>query len=108
MVPLSFAHEEFLLADGRALFWPREQALLVADLHLEKASFFARYGQMLPPYDSRETLERVAGAIRPDLDRVGPDGRVDDHVLHTRHGRPGEPRRPRRVEHDHHPATHPQ
>lgn len=68
MVPLSFAMdfagEEFLLTTGRALYWPRERALLVADLHLEKASFFARHGQLLPPYDSRETLERVALAIR--------------------------------------------
>jgi len=69
MVPLSFAPMEFaghelLLAEGRALYWPREQALLVADLHLEKASFYARHGQMLPPYDSRETLERVADAVK--------------------------------------------
>jgi len=64
MVPFSFAGEEFVLVQGRALYWPRERALLVADLHLEKASFFARHGQMLPPYDSRETLERVAIAIR--------------------------------------------
>jgi len=64
MVPFSFAGEEFALTQGRALYWPREQALLVADLHLEKASFFARHGQMLPPYDSRETLERLALAIR--------------------------------------------
>lgn len=64
MVPFSFAGEEMLIAQGRALYWPREQALLVADLHLEKASFFASHGQMLPPYDSRETLERVALAIR--------------------------------------------
>ncbi len=64
MVPLSFAGEEWLLTEGRALYWPRERALLVADLHLEKASFFARHGQPLPPYDSRETLERVALAIR--------------------------------------------
>lgn len=70
MVPLSFqpsfgfAQEEFALVDGRALYWPREQALLVADLHLEKASFYARHGQMLPPYDSRETLARLASAIR--------------------------------------------
>ena len=63
MVPFSFAGEEFSLTRGRALYWPRERALLVADLHLEKASFFARYGQMLPPYDSRETLERLALAI---------------------------------------------
>lgn len=64
MVPLSFAGKEFVLTEGRALYWPRERALLVADLHLEKASFYARHGQMLPPYDSRETLERVALAIR--------------------------------------------
>ncbi|HAV82062.1 MAG TPA: phosphoesterase, partial [Erythrobacter sp.] len=41
MVPLSFAGEEWLLTEGRALYWPRERALLVADLHLEKGSFFA-------------------------------------------------------------------
>ncbi|MXP45736.1 ligase-associated DNA damage response endonuclease PdeM [Allopontixanthobacter sediminis] len=64
MVPLSFANQEFFLTDSGALFWPRENALLVADLHLEKASFFAKHGQMLPPYDSRETLERLAVAIR--------------------------------------------
>jgi DNA ligase-associated metallophosphoesterase len=64
MVPFSFAGEEMRLTQGRALFWPRERALLVADLHLEKASFFAARGQMLPPYDSRETLERLALAVR--------------------------------------------
>ena len=69
MVPVSFASFDFAgqdwaFADARALYWPREQALLVADLHLEKASFFASHGQMLPPYDSRETLERLACAIR--------------------------------------------
>lgn len=39
-----------------ALFWPARRALLVADLHLEKASWFAKGGQMLPPYDSIATL----------------------------------------------------
>lgn len=63
MVPFSFAGEELLLTAGQALYWPRERALLVADLHLEKASFYARFGQMLPPYDSRETLGRVADAV---------------------------------------------
>ena len=64
MVPFSFAGEEMALAEGLAVYWPRERALLVADLHFEKASFFARFGQMLPPYDSRETLGRVAEAVR--------------------------------------------
>lgn len=52
------------MVGGRALYWERENALLVADLHLEKASFFASTGQFLPPYDSRETLERLAAAVR--------------------------------------------
>ena len=43
-----------------ALFWPARRALLVADLHLEKASWFARLGQMLPPYDSIATLSDLA------------------------------------------------
>jgi DNA ligase-associated metallophosphoesterase len=64
MVPFSFAGEEMRLVQGRALFWPRERALLVADLHLEKASYFAGQGQLLPPYDSRETLARLALAVR--------------------------------------------
>lgn len=68
MVPLSFTYpfcgEEFVLTSGNALYWPREQALLVADLHLEKASFYAAGGQHLPPYDSRETLARLADALR--------------------------------------------
>ena len=64
MVPFSFVSVELRLLAGRALFWPSENALLGADLHLEKGSFFARHGQLLPPYDSRETLERLALAIR--------------------------------------------
>ncbi|MGB3805711.1 MAG: ligase-associated DNA damage response endonuclease PdeM [Erythrobacter sp.] len=61
---MEFAGEELLLTKGNALYWPRESALLVADLHLEKGSWFAKQGQMLPPYDSRETLERVADAVK--------------------------------------------
>lgn len=43
-----------------AVWWPGEQALLVADLHLEKGSSFARSGQLLPPYDTMATLQRLA------------------------------------------------
>ena len=63
MVPFSFFGEQMALSSARALYWPRMEALLVADLHLEKASFFASAGQMLPPYDSRETLVRLAELI---------------------------------------------
>ncbi len=35
------------------------RALVVADLHLEKGSAYAARGQMLPPWDTRETLRRL-------------------------------------------------
>lgn len=60
MPPLLFGGHEFRVAGGRALFWPRRRALIVADLHLEKASWFALRGQMLPPHDSMATLEALA------------------------------------------------
>ena len=56
MVPFSFCGHELAALPQGALFWPARRALLVADLHLEKASWFARLGQMLPPYDSVATL----------------------------------------------------
>ncbi len=46
------------LGEG-ALYWPERRALVLADLHLEKASWYARGGQMLPPYDSLATLDRL-------------------------------------------------
>ena len=67
MVPFSFAGETFEATRAGALFWRSEQALLVADLHLEKASWFARFGQFLPPYDSHATLTALAG----EVDRTG-------------------------------------
>jgi DNA ligase-associated metallophosphoesterase len=63
MVPFSFAGETFEATPDGALFWPSEQALLVADLHLEKASWFARLGQFLPPYDSHATLTALAAEV---------------------------------------------
>jgi DNA ligase-associated metallophosphoesterase len=46
-----------------ALYWPEESLLVVADLHLEKGSSFARRGQLLPPYDTAETLARLAKLV---------------------------------------------
>jgi DNA ligase-associated metallophosphoesterase len=66
MVPLSFARHDFFATAEGALHWPTEQALLVADLHLEKASWFAAGGQFLPPYDSLATLQ----ALEREIDRT--------------------------------------
>ena len=63
MVPFSFAGETFVASPEGALHWPAQSALLVADLHLEKASWFARLGQFLPPYDSVATLTALAELV---------------------------------------------
>ena len=63
MVPFSFAGEMFAATPGGALFWPNWQALLVADLHLEKASWYAKGGQFLPPYDTHATLSALAAEV---------------------------------------------
>lgn len=67
--PISVCGKAFIADMSGALYWPAESALIVADLHLEKGSAFAARGQMLPPYDTRDTLLRLAAAI----DRFNPD-----------------------------------
>lgn len=68
MVPLSFASREFIATREGALFCPATRTLVVADLHLEKASWYAALGQMLPPYDSMATLTALARLV----DRLQP------------------------------------
>ena len=63
MVPLLFGGHRLHPLQCGALWWPARGALLVADLHLEKASAYARQGSMLPPYDSIETLTRLADCV---------------------------------------------
>ena len=71
MVRFSFCGHELMALPQGALFWPARRALLVADLHLEKASWFAKSGQMLPPYDSIATLaDLTAVAVATDAAEI--------------------------------------
>lgn len=63
MVPFSFSGHDLLALPQAALFWPARRALLVADLHFEKASWFAQLGQMLPPYDSLATITDLEALV---------------------------------------------
>ncbi len=84
-----------LIADiSGVVLEPETQTLLVADLHFEKGSAFAARGQLLPPYDTRETLRRLSSAImRLEAKRVfalgdsfhdlGADGRMHDSDAST-------------------------
>ncbi len=59
LTSIGIAGAELLLDPSGAAFWAEERLLVVADMHLEKGSAFARRGQMLPPFDTRDTLDRL-------------------------------------------------
>jgi DNA ligase-associated metallophosphoesterase len=62
--PLHIAGERVMLDPAGAAFWPAQSLLAVADLHLEKGSAAAARGQLVPPWDTRATLDVLAGLLR--------------------------------------------
>lgn len=62
--PLHFAGERLMLTPEGALFWPAQGLLAVADLHFEKGSAAAARGSLVPPWDTRATLDVLAGLLR--------------------------------------------
>lgn len=60
---LDVAGVAFDLRPACTAYLPEHELLLVADLHLEKGSGYASRGQMLPPYDSAETLNRLVAEM---------------------------------------------
>jgi DNA ligase-associated metallophosphoesterase len=55
--------ERLLLDPSGAAWWPDERTLVFADIHFEKGSSYARRGALLPPYDTRTTLKRIAAVV---------------------------------------------
>jgi uncharacterized protein len=67
---MTIAGSQAVLRASGALWLEDFRALVVADLHLEKGSSYAARGQLLPPYDTAETLARLDTeviALRPDV-----------------------------------------
>ena len=53
--------ENLVAMPSGALWWPAEATLVVADLHLSKSNrMVRRTGAMLPPYETQDTLARLA------------------------------------------------
>lgn len=57
------AGAEAVLRASGAMWLAPSRTLIVADLHFEKGSAYAARGQMLPPYDTADTLRRLAREI---------------------------------------------
>ena len=61
---LSFCGADLRACDSGALWWPEHKLLVVSDLHLGKSERIARLGgALLPPYETRETLKKLAREI---------------------------------------------
>lgn len=57
------AGERLHLHPHAAAYWPAHDTLIVADLHLGKATHFRRHGVPVPGYVQDETLEKLAGLL---------------------------------------------
>ena len=68
--PVHLAGERLMLDPAGALVWPEVGLLAVSDLHLEKGSSFARRGMLLPPWDTRATIDRMLLLLRRWQPRV--------------------------------------
>ena len=56
--------EQLIARQDGSLWWPDAKLLVVADLHLEKGTWYgSRTAQALPPYDTRATLAALRRAI---------------------------------------------
>ena len=66
---LTIAGATCALTCAGALWLPRTRTLVAGDLHLEKGSSRARRGELLPPYDTRHTLDRLDA----ELARLAPE-----------------------------------
>ena len=61
---IPFCGETLTALPSGGLFWAREHLLVISDLHLGKSERIARRGgALLPPYDTEDTLARLADDI---------------------------------------------
>ena len=86
IVPFADTHVELLA--GGLIWFPAYKLLCASDIHLEKGSFFQRFATLLPPYDTRATLEKLAEAtarFKPDTFLSLGDGFHDMRALQRMH-----------------------
>ena len=63
ILPVKFGGQLFLLDARGVLYCPRRDALVVSDLHFEKASYLSRFANPLPQLDTLATLSRLETII---------------------------------------------
>lgn len=57
--PLTIASEQLLLLADKAIYWPDQKALLIADAHFGKAAAYRALGQPVPQGTTSHNLQRM-------------------------------------------------
>ena len=60
---IALAGEEIILSPEKALYWPAEKALVVADMHLGKTALFRQFGVPIPAALLTHDLARLTSLI---------------------------------------------
>ncbi|WP_164465200.1 ligase-associated DNA damage response endonuclease PdeM [Chryseobacterium lactis] len=60
---ISIQNETFTLTNQRALFWQKEKALILSDLHIGKTAHFRKNGIALANHIMKSDLERLSALI---------------------------------------------
>jgi uncharacterized protein len=63
MLPFTWLNESFILHPSRCIFWEREQALILSDLHLGKTGHFRKEGIAVPQQVFHHDLHRLFEVI---------------------------------------------
>ncbi|WP_313024949.1 ligase-associated DNA damage response endonuclease PdeM [Pseudomonas lopnurensis] len=58
-LPIELAGSELWLLADKAIYWPEQRALLIADIHLGKAAAYRRLGQPVPHGTTENNLRRL-------------------------------------------------
>ena len=60
---ITIKNEELILTNQRALYWQREDALILSDVHIGKIAHFRKHGIPMPDDVLQEDLERLKQLI---------------------------------------------
>ncbi|WP_407291464.1 ligase-associated DNA damage response endonuclease PdeM [Stutzerimonas zhaodongensis] len=58
-LPIQLEHTELWLLADKAVYWPEQRTLLIADIHFGKAAAYRRLGQPVPHGTTQANLQRL-------------------------------------------------
>ncbi len=69
-LPIELEQTELWLLAEKAIYWPAQQALLIADIHFGKAAAYRRLGQPVPHGTTQANLQRLDALLARNRRRL--------------------------------------